>query len=135
MREIKFRAWDGKRMIDPVFWVRESGFLDFHDGFIYSDIAVGKKNGYDLMQYTGLKDRNGTEICEGDIMAYRREDGTFVNHSSLHFGPCGGGGPDESFATVGFYHLSKYGDGGLNELTFGGYEVVGNVYANPDLLG
>lgn len=57
MREIKFRAWDReyKFMIDP-----------FYLGSL--NAVYGCDNDWEIMQYTGLKDKNGTEIYEGDII-------------------------------------------------------------------
>lgn len=54
-REIEFRAWYRNRMID---W-----------GFLLTDFVSDWFNkGYELMQYTGLKDKNGNDIYEGDII-------------------------------------------------------------------
>ena len=52
MREIKFRVYDGEKMYDAMPIV---------------DFKVHEINGVALMQYTGLKDKNGKEIYEGDI--------------------------------------------------------------------
>ena len=59
-REIKFRVWNGEQMISPDYIKR--------DGFAYwkeDSIPVSSNK---LMQYTGLKDKNGKEIYEGDIV-------------------------------------------------------------------
>ena len=131
MREIKFRAWDEKEKC----WV--SGFA-IHQSGMFSDWAGCKKiNGQcvaeadwkyqheiphiKIMQYTGLKDRHGQEIYEGDIL---RDDEMGLNVVRWE---------DGSFWLEMFYeggqslmeHLSDY-----NEVC----EVIGNIYENPELL-
>jgi uncharacterized phage protein (TIGR01671 family) len=73
MREIKFRAWDkdSKRMryaedlIGPGGWV-----IQFHGVPLEIGIhGVFEPENVELMQYTGLEDKNGKEIYEGDIVA------------------------------------------------------------------
>jgi len=67
-REIKFRAWDGKVMhvdLYEVEWLTDGSYN------INEDVRIAQ-NG--LMQYTGLKDKNGREIYEGDVVeAYERK--------------------------------------------------------------
>ena len=117
MRELKFRAWDKakKKMI----------FTDnpFHAQIIASKIAGVSTCGYDIeiMQYTGLKDKNGHEAYEGDI---------FVD---LTDGYCW------SIAYMDGYYCAISGDETLmlHEFLENGKldaEIIGNIYENPRLL-
>ena len=121
MREIKFRAWD-KEEKEVHEWDDLIPSVDL--GYLFSN-ELGEYDEYELMQYTGLKDKNGVEIYEGDIVE------TVYN--------------GEVFAGVVVYDLSevdfKVTDGkekyGRNFQYLTGNdenEVLGNIYENPELL-
>lgn len=113
MREIKFRAWHEKleRMIYDIGV--EDEWTD-ENGKVWSDM---KGN---LMQFTGLKDKNGKEIYEGDIV-----------RTSLY----GQIDCEVVFMKSGFYLLLDTGIGtNLYPMTDVMMEIIGNIYENPELL-
>ena len=76
MREIKFRAWDKKlkKMFEyELVW---SKYVNHEEISFITPIGIGNpneeciENPSDLMQFTGLFDKNGTPIYEGDIVKY-----------------------------------------------------------------
>jgi len=128
MREIKFRVWDEKndRMVIDFFVGSGGNCYRFdRDGpFLCPKLR--------MMQYTGLKDKNGVEIYEGDIVHVDR-------HCTAWFIEYG------SFGDAAFYAIN-----GLNScrlLESGQFcaefsivaepvecEVIGNIHENPELL-
>jgi uncharacterized phage protein (TIGR01671 family) len=125
MREIKFRAWDGERMwtLDQMFvGVGQIGFSDEH----YVDLNADDHETVELMQYTGLKDKNGVEIYEGDIIRVNDEYkyGNDVDALKVYYNESGGFSPFvDLFDYDGMTFLDCYSD----------YEVIGNIYENPEL--
>ena len=123
MREIKFRAWDKKekKMYNarPVWIMSKEGEYSIK---CFGDANCSRymhKEDFILMQYTGLKDKNGKEIFEGDI--------------ALHPGLFSNGKPGVirfSEIDASFYWSGK------NSLPINNNHItiIGNIYENPELL-
>lgn len=122
MREIKFRAWHNEEKImgevlgidilhKEIFFSNED--VDCYEHTDFKDI--------ELMQYTGLKDKNNKEIYEGDIVTlhnskykviFNTKEARFVLRD------------DEFESEIPFTNNN-------NERM----EIIGNIYENPELLG
>ena len=101
----------------------------------------------ELMQYVGLKDKNGKEIYEGDVIQELRYKGcskcgdgrTVYNEEIVFYGGCfclkpEYGCPRDLFSQ-GIREYSKYGDNYYEENDkCEKLEVIGNIYENPELL-
>lgn len=123
MREIKFRAWDGEQMVSP-------DYIDRNGAGHWSENSIPTM-GDTLMQFTGLKDKNGKEIYEGDILKWV---------AGRHWTIMGGSTKTDRFDTVTyegfgfcpFIHSDGYG--GVTTIDVSNCEVIGNIYENPELL-
>lgn len=120
MRKIKFRAWDdNKKIMKEPFGIGRQGQA--------TDI-FGDYN-YPVMQYIGLKDKNGKEIYEGDIVKYKcclnKNLTGFVEYSGWQYVVTQVVPNRNSTAYFGF----NSEDVESNEM-----EVIGNIYENPELL-
>ena len=128
MRKIKFRVWDKgwNEMSYPDTLEFDEGKLEW---VVIGDYCDGDgryldKDEMALMQYTGLKDKNGKEIYEGDICHindYPDKYGMYGEYGVVMFkSPCFG---MELTDTKRFVSIDE------EEI-----EVIGNIYENPELL-
>lgn len=133
-REIKFRAWNEKHSIATLrmmyeVYINPEGKVGHPDGEYYE---------LPLMQFTGLKDKNGKEIYEGDILkTFWQHDGVSNydyelvgevkwDEEWLHFMI----EKDKGDSTIA-YPLHSFEQ---DELDAESIEVIGNIYENPNLI-
>ena len=126
MREIKFRAWDNetKSMI-----VNSTRKMTLQNGFDYGNPM------FELMQYTGLKDKNGKEIYEGDILSFSIFD--YNDNDVQYKGVIVYSG--SRFSIWNNKDSEYYGSDGGFDLDYtvsqdDELEIIGNIYENKNII-
>ena len=135
MREIKFRAWDGNQMHDSPYFFEANFHSDSPRPYrFYEDwIALedGRNNPCEIMQFTGLKDKNGKEIYEGDIV---KDLGYFERLTEEQ-------AMDSGIAMIKYHQcgfIAHYKGIELFSVEYidfdDRFEIIGNIYENPELI-
>ena len=120
MKDIKFRAWDS--LANKMY-----NWSELLNQNLKNIFTIPEQCGYSLMQYTGLKAKNGIEIYEGDIVKFRfKEDREefpdligYIEYQS-------------TFAA--FRIMSNQGSFKIDITEIKFIEVIGNIYDNKNLL-
>lgn len=121
MREIKFRAWNGRKMFDVD--VLAINGVSWDSGG--TGVSLAYQPSIKVMQYTGLKDKNDIKLCEGDVFSKPGHWLFYIEFSDGGFVmiPCN---PEERIDWVKRSVNQHF----LNHWEA---EVVGNIHENPEL--
>jgi uncharacterized phage protein (TIGR01671 family) len=133
MNNIQFRVWD-KIQNNWIYNAFISTYGTLATGYFYNDIAeitqVSKSENYEICQYTGLQDKNGKDIYEGDILFGTDSEGfgpervTYDVMGIVIWSEEKAQFLIDDLNGVDFYDLDDYiGD-----------EIIGNKFENPELL-
>ena len=111
MKLMKFRVWDGKKFLSGIDLDNICLSLDGEVLVLEANELCLAGDEYKVQQFTGLKDKKGVEIYEGDILFWSSEQMMKNNTPMLY--------KNNYKATPVFW---------------GGCEIIGNIFENPTLV-
>jgi len=124
MKEFKFRVWHKHNKV--MMWLKQIVWFPDREEHISAypfdknkPAFTGAITHIEMMQYTGFHDINGKEIYEGDILTHRIYSKMVVKDLLFFF----------TFMLPDVARWNWHGDGEML-----GFEVIGNIYENPELL-
>jgi len=124
MREIKFRAWDGKRNRWLHNYEDAGGCSIYGETIIMgawmSEVSILDLKEVTVEQFTGLKDKHGKEIYEGDILKFDEAEW--------------GAGPPDNHMAVEWSKYEGWSAGGTCSDWEEWCEIIGNIHENPELI-
>lgn len=142
MKEIKFRAWNRVHQ----FMMEWDDFLDYEAdqmAIVGNDYRIFNDDEFELLQYTGFKDRNGKEVYEGDLIKVR-----MFFHNLVTWNCDIRNESDEGFAyykvifderqlsfICELVSFTKFKPKNKFTTLHLGKMSIGNIYENPELLG
>ena len=117
-------SWEEGGLLFLNFYKDASGRFEIGEYDQFDRVKADADRSYELMQYTGLKDKNGKEIYEGEVVRYAtiapwNEEETLCVDAEVGF-------------EGGQFWLYGIDGGAISDV--GPLEVIGNVYDNPELL-
>lgn len=128
-KSIKFRVWDVKNQsfIHEEDAKHKRLAISF-DGRIYHGgwDSVLPENDYVINQWSGIKDKHGREIYEGDIVSFQHFSGEDSPKTTI----------EEVYFSEGMFLFGRGLEFAMNDVNFGDetLDILGNIYENPELL-
>jgi uncharacterized phage protein (TIGR01671 family) len=144
LKTLKFRAWNKRyrkiyeisdlhmaTLMNGGIWATVNGYNCIEDKDIKIQI---QPNEIEVMQYTGLKDKNSKEIYEGDIVTNKTKSFSGNGFRGKNLIMLGEWDQDECFHSLSVYDEDYWGFKKLTKSSAADIEVIGNIYQNPELV-